>query len=117
MNTEEHDDLWQLLGKAKQPAVSPFFSRNVLREIRATEQDAPRGLFSWFRLHWRPAAVAASILLLFGGNIAKQQHEEHQVLSLAATVSESPDYQVIAHLDELLDSEQNSLWLDNNNVY
>ena len=31
---EEHDELWQLLGKANQPQPSPFFSRNVLRAIR-----------------------------------------------------------------------------------
>jgi len=114
MNTEENDDLWHLLGKARQPAVSPFFSRNVLREIRETQQDSSSGVLAWLRRYWQLAAVAACVMLVFGGNFAKQRHEEHQVLTLAATVSESPDYQVIAHLDELLDSEQNSLWLDNN---
>ena len=38
---EEHDELWQLLGQARQPQVSPFFSRNVLRAIRKEEASAP----------------------------------------------------------------------------
>jgi hypothetical protein len=33
---------------------------------------------------------------------------------MAERVSESPDYLVISHLDELLDAEQNALWLDSN---
>ena len=40
MNNEERDDLWQLLGRAKETAVSPFFSRNVLRSIREEESRA-----------------------------------------------------------------------------
>ena len=52
MNTEEHDDLWELLGKARETKVSPFFSRNVLRAIREEEQEKV-GFFSWLRAHWK----------------------------------------------------------------
>ena len=34
------------------------------------------------------------------------------MLLLAQEVSVSPDYQVISNLDELLDSERNSIWLE-----
>lgn len=114
MNNEEHDDLWDLLGKARQPTVSPFFSRNVLREIRAHQQDRP-GFFVWLRRHWQATAVATCAVIVAVGAFTQHRHkEEHQILAMAERVSNSPDYQVIAHLDELLDSEENSIWLDGN---
>ena len=44
MNTEEHDDLWQLLGKARTPSVSPFFSRNVVRAAREDQATILTGI-------------------------------------------------------------------------
>ena len=51
MNTEEHDDLWRLLGKAKAPAVSAFFSRNVLRAIREAAPEK-RGVLGTSNIKW-----------------------------------------------------------------
>jgi hypothetical protein len=39
--------------------------------------------------------------------------QAEQINLLAEQFSTSPDYQVVNHLDELLDSEKNSVWLDN----
>ena len=39
MNADDNDKLWELLGKTRQPAVSPFFARNVLRAVRQEEED------------------------------------------------------------------------------
>jgi len=36
----ENDALWDLLGKASHPKASPFFARNVLREIRQSAKPA-----------------------------------------------------------------------------
>ena len=122
MNHEEQDDLWELLGKARQPSVSPFFSRNVLREVRNVDQESARLLFrlrSWFPRHWRVVAVSACTACLAVGvfvgehDRAQNQQEHQQILAMAERVSTSPDYQVINHLDELLDTEKNSVWLDN----
>jgi hypothetical protein len=57
----ENDPLWDLLGKARQPArPSPFFSRNVLRRVREERPaPAPRWMPRWLA----PAALA----LLVGG--------------------------------------------------
>lgn len=43
------DELWDLLGKTKPVSVSPFFSRNVLREIRQNPERPwiPRLLLRW----------------------------------------------------------------------
>jgi hypothetical protein len=37
MKADDNDKLWELLGEARQPVVSPFFSRNVLRAVRQEE--------------------------------------------------------------------------------
>jgi hypothetical protein len=112
MNTEEHDDLWELLGRAKAPAASPFFSRNVLRAIREEQQEKV-GFLLWLRLHWQMAAASACALAVAASFAVNQQTRlPDPVMVLAEQVSASPDYQVISNLDELLDSERNSVWLE-----
>jgi hypothetical protein len=115
MNTDEQDDLWRLLGEAKAPSVSPFFSRNVLRAIREEKQEKP-AVLAWF--HWRWLTLGASICVLLvatGVSLrhpAQQPQSDSSVVMLAQQVSTSPDYQVINHLDELLASEETSIWLE-----
>jgi len=115
MNTDEQDDLWRLLGKTKAPSVSPFFSRNVLRAIREEKQEKP-ALLAWF--HWRWLTLGASVCVLLAATGVSLRHPSQQpasdasVMVLAQQVSTSPDYQVINHLDELLASEETSIWLE-----
>ncbi|MEA3211025.1 MAG: hypothetical protein QOE70_4082 [Chthoniobacter sp.] len=111
MNTDEHDDLWKLLGKAREPKVSPFFSRNVLRAIRE-EQPEKSGVLAWLRRHWQVSAISAGAFALAMVAAIQRPDQTDPLAVLAHQVSSSPDYQVISHLDELLDSEQNSVWLD-----
>lgn len=112
MNTEEQDDLWQLLGRAKAPAVSPFFSRNVLRAIREEAQEKPGFLF-WLSRRWQVAAIGICALAVVASfAVIQQARQPDPVMLLAQEVSVSPDYQVISNLDELLDSERNSVWLE-----
>jgi len=113
MNTEEHDELWRLLGRAKQVQPSPFFARNVLRAIRE-EQIVQPGVLAWLRMRWQAAAFATVALVLLAiAFIPRTEQPQADTLLLAAQeVSASPDYQVISNLDELLDSERNSVWLE-----
>jgi len=121
MNTEEQDDLWRLLGKARTPSISPFFARNVVREARKAARESAResqgrtfGVVAWLRGHWAIAAVGACAILVSGVVlIPRPAPQSEQVILLAQQFSTSPDYQVVNHLDELLDSEKNSVWLDN----
>lgn len=112
MNHEENDDLWKLLGKAKQTHGSPFFSRNVLREIRERRQEQP-GVLAWLRMRWQLATLGAAALLVAGAGLFHHAAERHQISLIAQEVSASPDYYVISHLDELMDSAEDSVWLDN----
>ena len=111
MNTEEHDDLWDLLGKAKETKASPFFSRNILRAIRAAQPETV-GLFAWLRARWALTALGVSMLAVFAVVAVERSARPDPLLVLADQVSASPDYQVISHLDELLDSEHNTVWLE-----
>jgi hypothetical protein len=146
MKTDEPDDLWRLLGQAKAPTVSPFFSRNVLRAIREEKQEKP-GRFAWLsrlshlsgRWNWVTLSASTCVLLVvcsvaFHATQPPQQQSEVAMNStnsgalpaavapapsqtdvavvLAQQVSTGPDYQVIKHLDELLASEETSVWLD-----
>jgi Tfp pilus assembly protein PilN len=115
MNTDEQDDLWRLLGHAKAPSVSPFFSRNVLRAIREEKQEKP-SLLAWLNWRWVTLAASVCVLVVASGvalrHPAPQAPQADPVMVLAQQVSTSPDYQVINHLDELLASEETSVWLD-----
>jgi hypothetical protein len=111
MNSEEYDDLWALLGKTKDTPVSPFFSRNVLRAIRETPPENP-SFFIWLRMHWRLTAVSVGVFAVIAGVSMERVQTPDPMFFLADQVSASPDYQVISHLDELLDSEHNSVWLE-----
>lgn len=115
MKSDEHDDLWDLLGKARTPVASPFFSRNVLRAIREEKQEAT-GVFAWLRRRWQVGAlgactaVVAAIALTPG---PERTETPDPTAVLAEQVSKSIDYQVISNLDELIASEESLAWLEN----
>lgn len=115
MNTEEHDDLWRLLGKVRTPSASPFFSRNVQRAIREERQETT-GVFAWLRRHWQlgalgTCAVAVAALALAPGPQRTEVPDPTAIL--AEQLSQSIDYQVISNLDELIASEESLAWLEN----
>jgi hypothetical protein len=133
MKADDNDKLWELLGKTRPPAVSPFFSRNVLRAIRqeAPPLSLPRALL--FRLNrtvhrwaWQLAlagtcAVAAvvafpsifpSLGTQFPSTFVRHHHTADVQSGLARQIVSNPDYEVIKHLDELVADEESSLWLD-----
>lgn len=62
-DSQEHDAVWDLLGRGTQPVASPFFTRNVLRAIRQTPAStAP----AWFDIpRWVCATVLAFVVAGF----------------------------------------------------
>ena len=58
----ENDELWELLGHAKPVAVSPYFSRRVLRDIR---QQPESRLVPSFLLRWLSAGAFALLSIGF----------------------------------------------------
>jgi hypothetical protein len=112
MNHEEHDDLWELLGKARLAKHSPFFSRNVLRAVRE-EKPERVGFRGWFFSRWTALVVGCGAVVIAAFVLVpKPQQPVDPVAVLAEHVSASPDYAVISNLDELLAAEESSVWLD-----
>ncbi len=109
---DEHDKLWEVLGRARKPVISPFFAANVLREIRQSG-NAP-AILEWLRERWRlsAAAVTALLVLGFAANHWREESRDAAHDSLLAQVATNPDYDLINHLDELVAYQETSLWLD-----
>jgi hypothetical protein len=120
MRLDDNDKLWELLGKSQRPAVSPFFARNVLRTVRQ-EADARPGFYaravrSLRRWTWQTAiaggCVIAVLIALPPGARQTRQQSAPAPLHPEAQLAANSDYEVIAHLDELVPDEENSIWLD-----
>ncbi len=123
MKPDEQDKLWELLGKTRQPSVSPFFARNVLRAVRQEVQEGgqkrpllarlTRALHRW---SWQIAAAgvcAIAVLVTVSPTaFVRHHHSAPAQPSLDTQIVANPDYEVIVHLDELAADEESSLWLD-----
>jgi hypothetical protein len=113
MNREDDKQLWDILGRIPETTLSPFFARNVVRNVRleATRFERMRGWFSWRRL----AAASTVVALVVGMAIATR----HPVSQTPATNDsevvakiDPQDYDVVADLDELIAWDENSVWED-----
>src|SRR5438132_8036193 len=115
MRREEDQELWDLLGHGRQPRLSAFFARDVIRRLR----EEPRRfdhVGSWFSLRWLvPAsALAAAIIaaVIVMQRPASRPALPENVPDVVVKI-DPQDYEVVADLDELLASDENSLWDDN----
>lgn len=114
MKRKDDQELWDLLGRAEQPSLSPFFARNVLREIRQQPRWQDR-LAQWFSLRRLIPAAGVAVAIL-AGVISLQQPRDSGVSadSMPETVAQLDeiDYEVVADLDDLLALEEDSLWTE-----
>jgi hypothetical protein len=112
MKRDDDPKLWDLLGHAEEPKVSPFFSRNVLREIR--QRRASSTLREWFSLRRLiPASGVAMALLAVALLRTQTSVPSSKLQSEKMEMVSAQDYEVIADLDDLLGSEDNNSWEDN----
>jgi len=100
----DRDALWDLLGKAGPVSISPFFSRNVLREIR---QSAGRPAIPAFVLRWLGAGAFALLTAGFFLNLGDAGRHPDIVVTKSADFVEIFD--VAAGLDTLVAVEDVSL--------
>jgi hypothetical protein len=114
MKREDDQELWDLLGKAGNPTVSPFFARNVLREIRQ-ERSWRERLATWLSPR-RLIPASAVALAIVAATVAMQQRPSAtltpEALPEVVAQLDEIDYQVVADLDDLLAMEEDSLWAD-----
>lgn len=113
MKREDDQQLWDLLGKASEPKLSPFFARNVVRAVRQRSRafESLRNWFS-FRILAPTAGVAvaliAAIMAFHHPGIQKPDEITPDVIAQI----DPQDYDVVADLDELLVTDESNLWDD-----
>jgi hypothetical protein len=113
MKREDDQQLWDLLGHAAEPELSPFFARNIVRAVR---QHPQRGawLRGWFSLRKLvpaagiAAAVVATLLAVHRPAILWPTGNSPDVIAKI----DPQDYDVVADLDELLVTDESNLWDD-----
>ena len=111
MNPEDDQELWDLLGRPAEPELSPFFARNIARQVR---QDGSRSqrMRKWLGLRGLIPASAVAIALMAA--IIATHHPVSQKSSesepdVVAKI-DPQDYEVVADLDDLLAVDKGSLW-------
>jgi hypothetical protein len=113
MLREDDQQLWDLLGEASEPKLSPFFARNVVRATRQRSHSFG-WVLDWFSLRrlvpiaGLAAAVIAAVLTLHHSAIQKSSDGTPDVIAQI----DPQDYDTIADLDELLVTDESSLWDD-----
>ncbi len=111
MKREDDEQLWDLLGHNPEPELTPFFARNVLRQVRY-EQSRHARTWTWLR---RLIPASAAALAILGAVIfvqiqgTQQASTEGQIDPVIASI-DLQDYEVVADLDNLLASDENSPW-------
>ena len=115
MNREDDHELWDLLGKSAQPSLSPFFARNVVREIRQQKSwmDHVR---IWLRpRRLIPAAAVALVMLISGISIQSWRNSSDNPPELIAKI-DPQDFDTVADLDDLLATDDDGIWNDGDSV-
>ena len=113
MKREDDQQLWDLLGQAAEPRLSPFFARNVVRAVRRRPER-----FGWLRTWLQPrklVPVAGLAAAIIAAMLAIHRPAVRTPIESAPDVIASidpQDYDVVADLDELLVTDENSLWDD-----
>lgn len=115
MNRDDDQELWDLLGKSQTPAVSPFFARNVLRQVRQTprwqqiarEWLMPRRALPATAVALMLCAAAVFTMRSVGGPHVESSQDD--VPEVVAQIDPS-DYEVVADLDDLLASQEDDSW-------
>ena len=128
MNHDEHDKLWELLGKAGERKASPFFVNKVMHAMRRQDMDRkeePVTIWMWLRLRWFIPAAAGVCALLAAFNLLQGPATSPSPKALssadpltsadalaemvAVISSETEEYDT--PLTDLIATEDNSVWL------
>ena len=114
MKDEEHDELWELLGKVREPKAAPFFASKVLRAIHAEPEAV--GFWAWLRGKWlvpvTTGACAALALFLTTHQVVQTAVSpvNDPLAEMAAAVVDNDES--VSALDALIAAEDHSIWLE-----
>jgi hypothetical protein len=108
MKREDDEKLWDLLGRSAEPQISPFFARNVLREIREGEGKSRVG--GWLQWLVPAAGVAVAIIAALFLRVQTPDPNYSDPRTDALALIESQDSELIADLDDLIESDDTNSW-------
>ncbi|HEY0368025.1 MAG TPA: hypothetical protein VGC85_00380 [Chthoniobacterales bacterium] len=113
MKREDDQELWDLLGRAAAPAASPFFARNVVREVRQ-QAAARKSWLNWFRPRILTPAAIFVVALTFAGITAERSLRHRSLDNLPEVVAQvdPQDVDVVDDLDNLVASDDDTVWDD-----
>jgi hypothetical protein len=104
MNRDEDPQLWDLLGQSRGPTPSPFFARNVVRTIRSQSQKRSR-FPDWFSLGRVVPALSAVAAIVIAAFTFQVLHHQHRVSPQGLASAETPDAQLVADFDVLVNDD------------
>src|SRR5438067_9819772 len=103
MNREDDQELWDLLGHPAEPELSPFFARNIARQVR---QDGSRSERMRKRFGLRRLIPASAVAIALTATAIAIYHAVSQKTSEGApdvvAKMDPQDYAVVVELDELI---------------
>lgn len=127
MNHDEQDQLWDLLGKAREKKASPFFATKVMCAIRkdaqglSTEKEQRFTFSAWLRRWWAlpvtgaACAVLAAVAMLKDPVVPQQQAASKMtkadLLKEMVTVISASEDEFDTSLSDLLATEDHTVWL------
>ena len=113
MEPQDDKKLWDLLGRLAEPTTSPFFVRNVLRQVRQKPShfDRVRNWLGGRSLIGASAVAAAVIALALVMHHPGPRTRSPSDLEVVAKV-DPQDYDVVADLDQLIAWDENNMWED-----
>jgi hypothetical protein len=118
MNDDEHDQVWELLGKARSKPASPAFVRSVLRTLRMSEPAREVSFGEWLCNGWNWLALvgAAAVVVLVA---VSTEHPRGDAPALAShdaklidEAVQSSDFSVVTDVHLLLALDDRNPWLD-----
>jgi hypothetical protein len=105
MNRDEDPQLWDLLGRSKGPAPSPFFARNVVRVVRSKSANK-QGLSAWFGLRRLvPTLSATAAVIAITAFTFQWLHHQHRASQPGFAAAEIQDSELVADLDVLVNDD------------
>jgi hypothetical protein len=118
MKREDDEQLWDLLGRAAERKLSPFFARNVLRQVRQEPRSfqIARAWLSWRRLLPASGLAIATLAAIIAMQHPSAPQKQSDLEPDAVAKIDPQDYEVVADLDDLLASEENGLWDENSTL-
>ena len=115
MNRDDDQPLWDLLGKTGQPSVSPFFARNVVRQVRQ-EKNWMGFVRGWLRpRRLIPASALALVMVASALSLHSSRNSADNPPELMTKI-DPQDYDTVADLDDLLASDDDGIWTEGESV-